>query len=244
MVLSPSCSVEVTTTVVPGRRPRRRARRPTRTTWTSTPWSSSTRASAWAPSGPGFAGSKRSVVLLAAVGRPAPRRTTARTTSAPTISSVARCRPRARRGHRQHRQLVVEGEHVERLLAGGRPVAVQHGVEERGGARRPVPLRRGTRGARTPATSCAVAPGVSSRRPALDLAHGQRPEAVDERVLVPALGERRLGAGAQLGGGDRLVGEHRAAGRAGARALPRARGTSQQPARRPAGPRSTIAANV
>ena len=73
---------------------------------------------------------------------------------------------------------------------------------------------------------------------ALDLTHGQRPEPVDERVLVPAVGQGRLGAGPQLRRGDRLVGEHRSVPCAATRADRWARRGEPDEARRPAAPRS------
>ena len=78
---------------------------------------------------------------------------------------------------------------------------------------------------------------------ALDLADGERAEAVDDRVGVATLGERPLGARPQLARGDRVVGEDRvpAPGDPGGTA-----GAGQQPARAraPSSRKATIAAKV
>ena len=120
------------------------------------------------------------------------------------------------------------------------------------------PYSTESKSAAVPSTRCAL-PGVRGadgdrdlvrgragevvEAAALDLADGERAEAVDHRVRVAALGQRPLGAVAQLGGGDRLVGEHRVAGRAATRAVRRARDSSS-PSPATSSRNATIAANV
>ena len=87
--------------------------------------------------GRGVVGVQAPRPLGAAVGRA--RRPRPRPAARPRPASVDAVPP-----HGRHPERVVERQHAGRLLAGGRPVAVQHLVEER---RRPVHAGRGPRGA-------------------------------------------------------------------------------------------------
>ena len=90
------------------------------------------------------------------------------------------------RAHRRTSQLVVEGQHRAAWLAGGRPVAVQHLVEERGARLDPVAPARGTprRARRRPRARWR--PGVSPSRPRSTCRAASGAEPVDHRVLEPA----------------------------------------------------------
>ena len=83
-------------------------------------------------------------------------------------------------------ELVVEREHVEGLLAGGRVVAVEDRVEEVGAAVDEVPL-----GGELDAEAGGELVGRRLRQvldpAALDLAYGERPVGVDQRIAVAAL---------------------------------------------------------
>ena len=111
---------------------------------------------------------------------PATSSTATAATSPATISSVARCR-RATSRSRSTRQRVVELEDAHRLRGRGRPVAVPHRVEERGGAVDPLPLP-GMRGADGDRDLVRGRAGEVVEQAALDLADGERAEAVDDRV--------------------------------------------------------------
>ena len=73
-------------------------------------------------------------------------------------------------GHRRHHQVVVEREDGHGLLAGGRPVAVAHRVEEAGAAVQPVGHRGVLRGQRVGDLVGGGPGGVGQPAP-LDLAH-------------------------------------------------------------------------
>ena len=229
------------------RRPRSpRARRRCAPTSTSTPSSSSTRATARAPSGPALSGSI-GVDVVGAAGRAAATATAA--TSPRPISSGRRLRARNERrgrpGRRRvgrassaHQQVVVEGEHA------GRPARRWPAGRRTGPRRRAVPpscdpvARRcgNSRAERRRPTSWAVAPGASASRPRSTWRTASARKPVDHRLLEAARGQRGLGAGAQLVGADHLVGEHgplvvRASGRCAGPGRPASRAAPTRPTR-------------
>ena len=213
---------------------RRRTRRPSAPTCTSTPSSSSTLATAWAPSGPAVRRVEADVVLLAAVGRPDhERRPPAR--APPTISSVRAVPPPAA----AHRSTARSSSRARTSSACSRVAGRSpYSTESKSAAARVDPRPAvGVLAGQDAGHLVRGRAGGVVQAPALHLARRQRPEAVDQRVLVAAVGQRRLRAGAQLGGGDRLVGEHRLP----VAAVPgrsRAPGGPATPERRPAAPRA------
>ena len=209
---APSRSVDVTSTVVPASTSVASSASASRTTVTSTPWSSSTRASAWAPPGSGLAGSsERRRAASAPPATSSDRDRGDQPGRRPAASR--RCRRRPARAHERPASASSRARTLDRLRGRGRPVAVPHRVEERGGAVDPLPLP-GMRGADGDRDLVRGRAGQVVEQAALDLADGERAEAVDDRVArCRPSAQRPLGALPQLARGDRLVGEDRVAAR-------------------------------
>ena len=117
------------------------------------------------------------------------------TTAAMATRKATRCRTSQLIGHRPGRRRARAGPRC--VVATGRTVAVVGGVEDVGApadALALVGVRRGEGGRDLVGGGA----GLVSQPAALDLAHGQRPEGLHHRVVVPTLGQRSLGQAAEL----------------------------------------------
>ena len=154
------------------------------------------------PRGPGCPGRgrRRAGRRRPARARRRPRRAARARSAASTGAGVSPARRRRSGGRRAHRRPASASSSASTSTAWSRlagPVAVPHRVEEARRCRRPGAAARGARRQRDRDLVGRRARPVLEPA-ALDLAHGERAEALDHGVGVPTLGQRLLGRGPQL----------------------------------------------